>query len=100
MVRPHGGKLLSTLETQDGLGIELGRVCIDAKLPMKQVGLALGVSRFTIHKWFLGSVIANRYHAVIEAFISQVRSAMEVGRLPAKDWQDARKYFDETKNAV
>ena len=38
--------------------------------------------------------------AVIEAFISQVRSAMEVGRLPAKDWQDARKYFDETKNAV
>ena len=100
MVRPYGTKLLDVLENNDGLGADLARICTNAKLPMLLVGKALGVSRYTIYKWFLGMPMAKKRNAVIEAFISKVAADMEAGRLPAKSPEDAKAYFNETKNAV
>ena len=47
---------------QNGLGVRLGKFCIDKDIPVSHVAKFFGVSRMTIYKWFAGEWIPRSKH--------------------------------------
>jgi hypothetical protein len=96
MARPYSAKFLKELHTAEAtLGVTLGRVCYEAKIPASYVAAALETSRITVYGWFRGQEPRLKNRKVIQAFIDLVRIDTEEGRLPAKGVVDAKAYIEE-----
>jgi len=96
-MRSYGEKFLLELRDADPtrLGVQLGRLCVDANLPAMHVAKVLNVSKTTVYAWFRGQYIREQKRKTIEAFASLVRKDMEAGVLPAKTSLDARVYLSK-----
>ena len=96
-MRSYGDKFLLQLKVSDPnrLGVQLGRLCIDANLPALYVSKVLEVSKTTIYAWFRGQYIREENRKTIEAFMNLVRKDMEQGILPARNNTDAKLYLTE-----
>lgn len=96
-MRAYGEKFLLELRDADPtrLGVQLGRLCVDANLPAMRVAKVLNVSKTTVYAWFRGQYIREQKRKTIEAFMSLVRKDMEAGDLPAKTPTDARIYLSK-----
>ena len=96
-MRSYSNKFLLELRDADPtrVGVQLGRVCVDANLPAVYVAKVLEVSKTTVYAWFRGQYIHEKNHGTVEAFISIVNKDMDSGVLPAKDITDAKLYLSE-----
>jgi hypothetical protein len=58
-MRSYGDKFLLELRDADPnrLGVQLGRICVDANLPAMHVSKVLEVSKTTVYAWFRGQYI-------------------------------------------
>ncbi len=94
-MRSYGQKFLLELRDADParLGVQLGRLCVDANLPALYVAKVLQVSKTTIYAWFRGQYIREQKRATVEAFIALVQKDMEAGLLPCKTTLDAKTYL-------
>ena len=96
-MRSYGQKFLLELRDADPtrLGVQLGRVCVDANLPALYVSKVLDVSKTTVYAWFRGQYIREQKRKTVEAFITLVTKDMGNGVLPAKDVADAKMYLSK-----
>ena len=96
-MRSYGEKFLLELRDADPtrLGVQLGRLCVDANLPALYVSKILEVSKTTIYAWFRGQYIREQKRKNIEAFMNLVQKDMAAGVLPAKTALDARVYLSK-----
>lgn len=96
MPRTYGDRLL--LQLKDGnptlLGVQLGRLCVEANLPAAYVAAALEVSRNTVHLWFRGQIMNESKRKVVEAFMYLVEQDMKNGVLPALNAKQAKAYIE------
>ena len=97
MPRTYGDKLLLQLQQADGslLGVQLGRLCVEANLPVAYIAEALEVSRNTVHMWFRGQMMHEDKRKVVEAFMYLVEQDMKNGVLPAANLKIAKTYVEE-----
>jgi hypothetical protein len=97
MPRPYGEKFLNNLSrsTEDRLGRELARLCVDASLSAAHIATAMEVSRTTVYSWFRGQGVREDRRRVVETLISLIKKDLERGRLPAVSVGDARRYISE-----
>lgn len=55
------------------LGVQLGKACIEAAVPVMVVAARLGVSRQTVYNWFAGTHIPGpRSIPAIQAFLASL----------------------------
>jgi len=94
-MRSYGDKFLLELRDADPnrLGVQLGRICVDANLPAVHVSRVLEVSKTTVYAWFRGQYIREEKRRTVEAFIDLVKKDMAQGVLPAKNAIDAKMYL-------
>ena len=94
-MRSYGQKFLLELRDADPtrLGVQLGRLCVDANLPALYVAKVLTVSKTTIYAWFRGQYIREQKRKTVEAFMTLLQKDIEVGALPAKNILDAKMYL-------
>jgi hypothetical protein len=97
MPRTYGDKLLLQLQQADAtlLGVQLGRLCVEANLPVVYVAEALNVSRNTVHLWFRGQMMYEDKRKLVEAFMHLVTQDIEAGTLPAHNLKQAKTYIEE-----
>ena len=96
MPRTYGDKLLIQLQQGDAslLGVRLGRLCVEANLPVSYVATVLEVTRNTVHLWFRGQVMHESKRKVVEAFMYLVEQDMKNGVLPAHNLKGAKFYLE------
>lgn len=96
MSRSYGSKILLALQKADGdrLGVQLGRLCVEANLPASYVAKALEVSRISLYNWFKGKGIREEKRKVIEVFMDLVNEDMKNGTLPAANVVSAKLYIE------
>ena len=97
MPRPYSTEFVMKLNKADPsrLGVKLGKLCVEANLPASYVAVALESSRMAVHGWFRGKDIRKSKHGLIEVFMDLVRRDMDQGRLPAKNYIDAKSYIED-----
>jgi len=76
-------------------GVALARACVEANLPAKYVASALGVTRMTVYSWFRGKPIRDKNQRVVEVFTEIVKGDIAKGVLPARSFQEAKKYIED-----
>ena len=96
MPRTYSDKFLIQLQQADPalLGVRLGRLCVEANLPVAYIAPALEVSRNTVHLWFRGQVMHESKRKVVEAFMYLVEEDMKNGILPASNLKRAKAYVE------
>lgn len=95
MARTYSIRFLLDLKNADPslLGVQLGRLCVEANLPAVYVAKILDVSRNSIYGWFRGKPMHESKRKVVNAFISLVEQDMANGILPARSMKSARAYL-------
>lgn len=95
MPKSYSTKFLNELMVADptSLGVQLGRLCVDANLPAAYVAVVLECSRMTVYSWFRGSGISEKKRKLVEVFMDLVAKDMASGVLPAKGCKDAKNYI-------
>lgn len=95
MPRTYSVTFLLELKNADAslLGVQLGRLCVEANLPAVYVAKVLGVSRNSIYGWFRGKPMHESKRKVVGAFISLAEQDMANGILPARGMNSARTYL-------
>lgn len=95
MPRNYSIKFLNELMVADptSLGVQLGRLCVEANLPAAYVAVVLECSRMTVYSWFRGSGVSEKKRKIVEVFIDLVTKDMAAGSLPAKGSKDAKNYM-------
>ena len=96
MARPYSERFLLELNKADPtrVGVQLGKVCVQANLPTSYVAKAFNVSRMSIHSWFRGQYVREKNYEKITKFIELVKSAIDNGVLPAMSLKDAKNFID------
>lgn len=97
MPRPYSDKFLLTLQQEleePNLGVELGRVCVAAKLPATYVAVALEATRMTVYSWFRGQEIRKPRRKAVRTFMELVKGDIERGILPASSNKEAKVYIE------
>lgn len=96
MARSYGDKFLVQLNRDEGntLGVQLGRLCVQAKIPAVYVAVALETSGTSVYSWFRGQGIRENKRRTVEVFMDLVREDITNGRLPAKSRLDAKAYIE------
>lgn len=95
MARPYSEQFLLALTKADPtrVGVQLGKVCVKANLPITHVAKAFNVSRMSVHSWFRGQYVREQYYERIVKFIDKVNHDIDNNILPAMSIQDAKKYL-------
>lgn len=95
MPRPYTMEFLQGVAASDdeNTGIRLAKACIEANIPAKYVGEALGVSRMTIHTWYRGGKIREKKLPLVEALIRLIEKDTKAGRLPAWNLETSKEYI-------
>lgn len=96
MARPISDKLRVYLDQteSDSSGVSLGRACIQAQLPIIHLARALGVSRWTVHKWFRGEPVAQRYRPNVKSAFNRIQQGLQTNELPIKNKADAKNFIE------
>jgi hypothetical protein len=97
MPRPYSDKFLLALQQEPeepSLGIELGRLCVAAKLPATYIAVALETSRMTVYSWFRGQEIRKARRKNVRVFMDLLRGDLERGVLPVSSTQEAKVYIE------
>ena len=97
MARPYSDKFLIGLKSADDerVGIQLAKVCVEAKFPALYVANYFGVTRMTIHGWFRGNYISEKNCIRINRFIKEIKNDMEEGVLPVASAKKAKAYLSK-----
>jgi hypothetical protein len=97
MERPYSEKFLLSLIKADPsqVGVQLGRLCIEAEIPATYIAKALDVTRMTVYSWFRGQDIRKTKRKEVEALIGLMRGDFANGRLPVKNRFEAKAYIEE-----
>jgi|TARA_R110000787_G_scaffold140728_3_gene254316 hypothetical protein len=95
MARPYSTKFLIGLANADSerVGVQLAKVCVDAKLPANSIADFFGVSRMAVHKWFRGQYIREEKCIKIQRFITQIKEDLQKEALPAGNIKSAKEYL-------
>jgi hypothetical protein len=96
MSRPYSEPFLLALFKADenSLGVQLGRLCVQANLPASYIAVVLEVSRITVYNWFRAKDIRDKNKKSVETLIDLMKRDMEAGVLPAKTRIDAKMYLE------
>lgn len=99
MARPYSEEYLRALKTLDGtrIGVQLGRICVKANLPIMYVARVFGVSRMSVHNWFRGKYVRDKNYTKINEFIAKVETGFKKGMLPVGSLVEAREFIDSIK---
>lgn len=81
----------------DNLGLRLGALAVQAKIPMSHLAWAMDVTRMTIYYWFKGKKISPQKVPKVEALVRILRLDLENGDLPAETAQERRNFVEELK---
>ena len=102
MPRSYGHKFLLELRDADAgrLGVQLGRLCVEANLPAAYVAKVLETSRTTVYSWFRGQGVREERRARVETFIDLVEKDMKEGLLPAATIIDAKLYLRDLSGGM
>jgi hypothetical protein len=71
-----------TKNTSDHIGIKMAKLCVKARLPIKDVANVFKVSRMAIHSWFRGSEIKEENVIKIQRFNNIIEAELLEGHLP------------------
>jgi len=103
MARPYSTKFLVGLTNADSerVGVQLARVCVDARLPAASVAEFFGVSRMAVHKWFRGQYIREEKCIKIQKFIAKVKEDLvKEDMLPAANIKSAKTYLTSIQPVI
>ncbi len=97
MARPYSDKFLLSLESadKDRVGIQLAKICVEAKLPLLYVAKYFGVSRMAVHGWFRGNYIKEQNCIKIQKFINLLKEDLQEGTLPVSSIKKAKLYLSK-----
>jgi hypothetical protein len=100
MARPYSDKLLIHLSNADPerVGVQLAKLCVEAKLPATSIAEYFNVSRMAVHGWFRGKYIREKKCIIIRRFMSKIQKDLNKGKLPAKTQLLAKKYLEEVRD--
>ena len=95
MARPYSDKFLISLESadEDRVGIQLAKICVEAKLPLLYVAKYFGVSKMAVHGWFRGKYIKEQNCIKIQKFINLLKEDLQEGLLPVGSIKKAKIYL-------
>lgn len=97
MPRPYSDKFLLALQEEPeepSLGIELGRLCVAAKLPATYVAVALETTRMTVYSWFRGQEIRKQRRKTVRVFMDLIKGDLERNILPVASNKEAKVYIE------
>ena len=96
MARPYSEKYLLSIDKLDPTraGVQLGKLCVQANLPITYIAKAFNVSRMSIHSWFRGQYVREKNYEKIAKFIELVKLDLDNGRLPAMSLNEAKNFID------
>jgi len=97
MPRPYSDKFLLALQEEPeepSLGIELGRLCVAAKLPATYVAVALETTRMTVYSWFRGQEIRKQRRKNVRVFMDLIKDDLERNILPVASNKEAKVYIE------
>jgi len=97
MPRPYSDKFLLALQEEPeepSLGIELGRLCVAAKLPATYVAVALETTRMTVYSWFRGQEIRKQRRKNVRIFMDLIKDDLERNILPVASNKEAKVYIE------
>jgi len=78
------------------LGVRLGAVCIDAKIPVQVIARWMGISRQGVYLWFTGATdVADRHREKVESLIDVLLDALEENALPVPKLARALEIVEE-----
>ncbi|MAN64648.1 MAG: hypothetical protein CMI60_22175 [Parvibaculum sp.] len=97
MPRPYSDKFLIGLQSADDerVGIQLAKVCVEAKLPALYIADYFSVTRMTVHCWFRGHYISEKNCIRIQRFIKEIKKDIEKGLLPVASAKKAKAYLSK-----
>jgi hypothetical protein len=97
MARPYSDKFLIGLKSADDerVGIQLAKVCVEAKFPALYIANYFEVTRMTVHGWFRGKYISEKNCIRIQRFIKEIKKDLENDLLPAASAKIARAYLSK-----
>tara|TARA_Y100000114_G_C11652026_1_gene274735 strand:- start:280 stop:588 length:309 start_codon:yes stop_codon:yes gene_type:complete len=100
MARPYSDKLLIHLTNADPekVGIQLAKICVEAKIPASAIAEHFEVSRMAVHGWFRGKYIREKRCISIRRFIARIQQDLDKGRLPTKTQTLTKKYLVDIRN--
>lgn len=101
MARTFSTKFLNQLAQNESatLGVELGRLCVDAGLSATHIAEALEVSKTSVYSWFRGAGIREKKLRDVESLMRLLKQDMQTGALPVKSIADARRYIKDITSA-
>jgi hypothetical protein len=96
MARPYSEKYLLSIDKLDPTraGVQLGKLCVQANLPITYIAKAFNVSRMSIHSWFRGQYVREKNYERITKFIELVNKGLDKGVLPAMSSTDAKSFIE------
>jgi hypothetical protein len=97
MPKSYSEKFVLNLQknTSDHIGIKMAKLCVKARLPIKDVANVFKVSRMAIHSWFRGSEIKEENVIKIQKFNSIIEARLLEGHLPKITSILAKHYLEE-----
>jgi len=100
MARPYSDKLLIHLANADPerVGVQLAKLCVEAKLPATSIAGYFNVSRMAVHGWFRGKYIREKKCINIRKLMRRIQKDLDDGELPTKTQSLAKKYLEDIHN--
>tara|TARA_R110000764_G_scaffold65147_1_gene136643 strand:- start:121 stop:429 length:309 start_codon:yes stop_codon:yes gene_type:complete len=100
MARPYSDKLLIHLANADPerVGVQLAKLCVEAKLPATSIAEYFNVSRMAVHGWFRGKYIREKKCINIRKLMRKIQKDLDDGELPTKTQSLAKKYLEDIQN--
>tara|TARA_R110000803_G_scaffold104951_1_gene173180 strand:- start:1196 stop:1504 length:309 start_codon:yes stop_codon:yes gene_type:complete len=100
MARPYSDKLLIHLSNADPerVGVQLAKLCVEAKLPATSIAEYFNVSRMAVHGWFRGKYIREKKCINIRKLMRKIQKDLDDGELPTKTQSLAKKYLEDIQN--
>jgi hypothetical protein len=97
MPKSYSEKFVLNLQknTSDHIGIKMAKLCVKARLPIKDVANVFKVSRMAIHSWFRGSEIKEENVIKIQRFNNIIETELLEGHLPKVTSILAKHYLEE-----
>ncbi len=96
MTRPYSDKFIELINnplTEQSMGIEFAKLCVEANIPALYVAHAVEASRLSVHKWFRGQDIRKKNRRIIQVFMEHLRADLGRKILPAMNRREAKQYI-------
>jgi hypothetical protein len=96
MARSYGVKFKEELAANEAttLGVTLGKLCVEARIPAAYIAAALNTTGTTVYSWFRGQGIREGKRQIVEVMIDFIKEDLANKILPVATQQDAKKYIE------